>query len=197
MDAGWLGRLRWRRRGAWMWPAFIGAIVLDAVLGHTLPPAGDSETLVAAGIAALVLNVIAVILLTRPTGALLRRVRGDLPPVVARNYGGTAAVALVTGAVLLAGLLHHSAVIANRAGMRDAVTRAEAWIGANAPDQFRRHFASASVFAIEPGHIYRTCVPNDSGSRTYCVIVDTRQPFPGGVRFSGYEPNWLFSEGVG
>jgi hypothetical protein len=197
MDGGWLGRLRWRRRGAWMWPAFIGAVALDAVLGHALPPAGDSESLAAAGIAALVLNVIAVILLTRPTGALVRRVRGELPPVVARNYGGTLAVALVTGAVLLLGVLHHSALRANQAAMRDAVTRAEAWIGADAPAQFRHHLTSASVFAIQPGRIFRTCVPDDSGRRVICVIVDTHQPFPGGVKLDGYEPNWLFSEGVG
>ena len=38
----WWTRLRWRLRGATMWPAFLVAVVVDAVLLRTLPIAGDS-----------------------------------------------------------------------------------------------------------------------------------------------------------
>jgi hypothetical protein len=44
--------------------------------------------------------------------------------------------------------------------------------------------------------MYRTCVPNGDGRRSYCVIVKPRLPLARSVVFAGYEPNWLFSEGV-
>ena len=106
MDGAWLHRVRWRRRGAWLWPAFVTLTVADAVVGHLLPPAGDGQTVVSAGLVALVLNLIGVILLSRPLGAAIRRTRGDLPAIVARDYAGTTVVATVALALLIAGLIH-------------------------------------------------------------------------------------------
>jgi hypothetical protein len=40
-------------------------------------------------------------------------------------------------------------------------------------------------------------VPSARTGRTYCVIVNTRAPFARSVTFDGYEPNSVFSEGVG
>jgi hypothetical protein len=197
MDAAWLVRMRWRRRGAWLWPAFVATVFIDALVGHALPPLGETQSLVAAALLGLVLNVIAVLLLSRPFGAAIRRRRGDLPRVVARDYGGTAAVLLVAGALLAAGLAHRPVVLAHQRAMRDAVVRAQAWIGFRAPTQFRRHLALADTYAIEPGSIYRTCVPNDDRSRTYCVIVRLGLPLALSVSFGGYEPNSLFAAGTG
>jgi hypothetical protein len=196
MESSWVGRLRWRRRGAWLWPAFVAATVADAVIGHELPASGDSETIGAAAVAALVINLIAVILLSRPLGLLLRRRRRDMPLLIARNYGGTVVVALVTVAFAAAGFVHHSTITSNQHALRDAIVRAQAWIGARAPATFRRNLQWVDTFAIEPCSIYRACVPSEDHRRTFCVIVDTKRPFPSSVRFSGYEPNSTFSEGV-
>jgi hypothetical protein len=189
--------MRWRRRGAWLWPAFATAIVADALIGHLLPSSGESETLIGAGLAALVLNLIGVVLLCWPLGLLLRRFRRDLPMLVARNYAGTLVVAAVTAVLVLAGLVNHASVVADQQAMRDAISRAQAWIGDRAPARFRKHVEFVSAFAIQPGSIYRACVPSSDGRQTYCVIVNTRVPFPRGVTFGGYEPNAAFSEGVG
>lgn len=197
MDHAWLNRLRWRRRGAWLWPAFVAMIVVDAALGHLLPVAGDTESIVAGALAGLFFNLLGVLLLSRPVGALLRRARPDLPAVVARNYGGTLVVMAVSAALLAAGLVHHSTVVGNENAMRDARIRAEAWIGDRAPAEFRRNAKLSNTFAIEPGSLYRTCVPGRDGNRTYCVIVKTHLPFPRSVRFDGYEPNAVFAEGAG
>jgi hypothetical protein len=197
MERGWLHRLRWRWRGAWLWPVFVVAVIVDAALGHLRPASGDSESIAAAGIAGLALNVLAVLLLSRPIGALLRRARPDLPPVVARNYAGTSVVLAVTLALLAVGLIHHGTVVANQNAMRDATVRAQAWIGDRAPAEFRRNVKSSDTFAIQPGSIYRTCVPGEHGLRSYCVIVKTQLPFASSVRFDGYEPNSVFAEGVG
>jgi hypothetical protein len=197
MDGGWVGRMRWRWRGAWLWPAFAAATLADAVIGHELPPSGDTETLAAAGLAALVLNLLGVVLLSRPLGLLVRRYRRDMPLLIARNYAGTVVVAVVTAAVLAVGIVHHANVVNNQHSLRDAIVRAQAWIGDRAPATFRRNLQWVDAFAIEPGRIYRACVPSQDGRRTFCVVVDTELPFASSVRFSGYEPNANFSQGVG
>jgi uncharacterized membrane protein YhaH (DUF805 family) len=197
MDGVWLARLRWRRRGAWMWPMFIVLTLVDAVIGHLLPPAGDSQTLFGAALLALFINLIGVILLTFPSALVVRRLHPDMPMVVARNYGGTGVVVGVTVVLLLVGLLHQPTIDSQQSAMRDAIERAEAYIGDRAPAEFRRNVQYVDAFAIQPGSIYRACVPGASADRTYCVIVNTHLPFGTSVSFAGYEPNSLFSEGVG
>jgi hypothetical protein len=195
MDGVWLARLRWRRRGAWLWPAFVAMTVVDGVIGHLLPLAGDRQSVVAGALAALVLNLIGVILLSRPLGIALRRARTDLPAMVARNYAGTGVVLAITVVLLAVGLLHHSSVLAGRRMMQDAVARAQAWIGDHAPAEFRRNVGLLSTYAIQSG-IYRACAMSDDHARTYCVIVKTSLPFARSVTFAGYEPNSVFSQGT-
>ena len=188
--------MRWRRRGAWLAPALVVAIVADAIIGHALPPAGESQTLFAAALLGAVFNLLAVLLLRVPISALLRRRRPDLPRIVARDYAGTIVIAFVSTCLLLVGLLHRPTIVANRNAMNDAITRAQAWIGDHAPAEFRRNLTSVSVFAIEPGRMYRMCVPSHSSGRTYCVVVKTKMPFAQSVTFAGYESNADFSRGA-
>jgi hypothetical protein len=196
MDGASLNRLRWRLRGAWLWPAFVALTIADAVVGHMFPPAGDGQSVVSAALVALVLNLIAVILLSRPLGAVLRRTRGDLPGIVARDYAGTTVVVVIALALLTAGLLHRSTLQAQRSTMDDAIKRAQAYIGDRAPAQFRRNLKLVDTFVIQQGSIYRTCVPSDDRKRTYCVIVNDKLPFARSVSFGGYEPNEVMSAGT-
>jgi hypothetical protein len=189
MDGAWLARVRWRRRGAWLWPAFAILTIVDAVIGHELPPAGDAQTVVAAALLGCALNLIGVVVLSWPAGVLIRRGRSDLPMVVARDYGGTLVLAVVTTALLAVGVAHRSTIDAHREALREAMVRAEAWIGDRAPTEFRRDIASMTVFVIEAGRIYRACVRSVDGSRAYCVVVNDRLPFAHSVRPAGSEPN--------
>jgi hypothetical protein len=196
MDGAWLARLRWRQRGAWLWPTFVGVTALDAVIVHALPFMGDSQSLAGGIMAGLFINLLLVVLLSRPLGALLRRRRTDMPPTVARNYGGTAAVMVLPALLVLAGLVHRPAIQDQQRMMNDAILRAIAFIGDRAPDAFRANVVHTSTYAIQPGSVYRTCVPNAAGTRTYCVIVKTHMPLARSVVFGGYEPNALFSQGA-
>jgi hypothetical protein len=196
MDGGWLRRLRWRQRGAWLWPTFVIATVVDGVLVHALPLAGSSQTLVGGLVAGMVFNVLAVLLLSRPLGAALRRRRTDMPVGVARNYAGTGAVLLVSASMLAIGLAHRPTIMAQRRALEDAVMRAEAYIGDRAPEQFRVNVTHTDTFIIQPGVVYRTCVPNRAGTRTYCVIVKPALPLAQSVVPAGYEPNSIFSQGA-
>lgn len=199
MDAGWVVRARWRRRGAWLWPAFVVMTVADGVVGYLLPLSGQTQSVATGWVAGLCINVIGVVLLSRPLGMLIGRLRPDVPAVVTRDYGGTIVVVGVFAALALAGLAHHASLTAERRAMDEATARARAWIGYRAPAQFRRHLALLDTFAIQPGSVYRTCVPSlgPSAPREYCVIVNLAAPFPHGVRFAGSEPNYLFARGMG
>ncbi len=192
MDGAWLVRVRWRRRGAWLWPAFSAAVVTEALIGHALPSSGETESVLGAGLSACVLNLLAVVILSRPLGAGLRALRGDLPKVVARDYAGIWVLAFVAAALVAAGIVHRPSVLAHRRATQDAVARAQAWIGARAPGEFRRNLQSVSVIPIQPGSVYRACVLSGEQRRTYCVIVRTNLPLQGSVSFAGYEPNSMF-----
>jgi len=197
MEGAWLVRLRWRRRGAWLWPAFAALTIIDALIGRALPPSGDTQSLVGAGLVACFLNLLGIVLLARPIGAILRRRRRDLPRIVARDYGGTAAIVTIAAALLVAGLINHSTVIEHRQAKREAIVRAQAWIGDHAPAEFRSHMALVDTLPIEPASIYRICMPSSQGgTRTYCVVVRTTMPFAQSVRPDGYEPNSVFAAGT-
>ncbi len=191
-----LTRIRWRRRGAWLWPAFILLTVVDAVVGHLLPPQGETQSLMAAALLGGVLNLLAVILLTAPLAAVLRRFRPSLPKVIARDYAGRALITGVTAALLIAGIVHHPAIDSQQSTMREAIARAEAWIGDRAPAEFASNLQSVSTYAIEPGSIYRMCVSSRDGARSYCVVVRPHLPFQHSVTFAGSEPNAIFAEGT-
>jgi hypothetical protein len=196
MEAAWIARARWRWRGAWLWPTFVVAAFLDGVIALARPFVGDRQSLAGGLLAGLVLNLLAVLFLSRGLGALLRRVRGDMPVGVARNYGGTLAVALVSAGLLAAGLTRHQGIVDNQQALRDAVVRAVAYIGDHAPQTYRANAQRTDTFTIQAGVMYRTCASSQDGRRSYCVIVKSHLPFERSVVFDGYEPNWLFAEGV-
>ena len=183
-------------RGAWMWPTFAVLGIVDGIVGHALPVAGDSQSVLGGIVVGLVLNLMCVALLSRPVGMLLRVRRRDLPTAIARNYAGTACVVLVTLGFFALGLAHRPSITGDRASMRDAITRAAAYIGDHAPAAFRVNASRTDTFAIQSGSVYRTCVPDDAGTRFYCVIVNERQPPDRSVRPGGSEPNATMMRGV-
>lgn len=192
-----LSRLRWRRRGAWLWPTFVVLTAADAFIGHELPPAGGSQRVFAAALLGGVLNLIGVIVLSWPLSLVLRRMRPDLPAVVARDYAGTSVVVAVTAALLALGIAHRPTILERSSDVRDAAARAEAWIGARAPATFRRDAARLDTLTIEPGRLYRSCVTSAGGKRSYCVVVKMWLPMDRSVTFAGHEPNSVFATGIG
>lgn len=198
MERVWAARLRWRLRGAWLAPLLVLLTLADALLIHLRPLAGDGRTdLFGALLLAGFLNLVAVAAIAPFGGIALRRLRPDLPTVVARDYAGAALVLLVTAGLLTAGLLHHATVVRNRDALADAHTRAQVWIGAHAPAAYRRHVAFADTVAIVPGSLYRTCAPDPRTGRAWCVVIRSRVPFPRGVCYAGGEPNAVFQAGRG
>jgi hypothetical protein len=119
-----------------------------------------------------------------------------MPRVVARDYAGTGAVMAITAIMLGLGISHRAQVTADQRALEDAVARAAAYIGDRAPPQFRVDMRDLSTYTLQAGTIYRTCVRNRQGTRSYCVIVNRSRPFARSVTPAGSEPNALFSQGA-
>ena len=192
MEGVRLARLRWRLRGAWLWPTFLLLTAIDAGVGHLLPPAGESQSLASAWLVGLWAMLIGVIALSGVAGALIRRRQPGMPRSVARNYGGTVVVLAVSAVLLAAGLIHRSSILAERHALAVATSRARAWIAEHAPETFRDDLQTIDVYTIQAGSIYRACV-FDLSARTYCVVVNA-----GGRRvvFDGYESNAVLGAGT-
>ena len=198
MGLSWLVRMRWRLLGAWMWPTFVALAAADGVIGHVLPPAGGSESVVGAIVLGLVLNLLGVVVLGPLLGRVLRAARRDLPLAIARNYAGTACIVLVTVGFVVVGVLHHPQITQDRATLRDAVVRAAAWIGDHAPPRFRAGAGSLDSYVLLAGSVYRECAAASRGGEPhyYCVIVDERRSGPGSVRPAGSESNETLARGT-
>lgn len=170
-------RLRWRLRGAWLWPAFIVATVAEVGLLHWLPIAGDGSGFFASLLLAGWLNIIAVAVLGGIGGIVLRRRRGDLPKVVADNYAGLGALGVVGCALVVAGLVHRPELAADRAAFAEQSQAVRLWVEAHAGDFARAHVDSADSVMVDDD-LYRTCVPEPDPRRWLCLIVDTSHSPP-------------------
>jgi hypothetical protein len=188
-DRVWWTRLRWRLRGATMWPAFLLALVVDALVLRLLPIAGDTAPDVfAAVLLAFFFNLLVVAAAAPLAGRLVRRRRPGLPKVVADDRAGTALIAGVALALLAIGLAHRPAVQARaRAFDRQAAT-ARAFVLDRAPVRFRANVDRMDTWKQGPD-LYRTCVPGPRPRRSFCVFVDTGHDPPVVVRDRDQSPN--------
>jgi hypothetical protein len=184
-----LTRLRWRLRGAWMWPTFAALTVFDALVLGALPIAGESGPDFVPGLLlAGFLNLIAVAAIAPLVGLALRRRRTGLPRMVANDYAGTALVVAVTGVLLAAGLGHRPAVQAANRDRAAQLAAAQRFVLARAPAEYRAHVALADTVRLD-SDLFRTCVPGARPERALCLFVDTSQSPPGVTLDHSRAPN--------
>lgn len=184
-------RLRWRLRGAWLWPTFVAATILETALLHWLPVQGDATGWVAALLVAGCLNLLAVVALGTIGGIVLRRRRPDLPKVVADDYAGTVALAVVAASLLAAGLLHRPSVTHRRDAFAQQSLAVRRWIAANGDDFSQAHVGAADSVLLDED-LYRTCVPQPDPKRSLCLVVDASASPPAVRRDRSREPNAAF-----
>jgi hypothetical protein len=174
----WWTRLRWRLRGATMWPAFLVALVFDAVLLHWLPISGDvAPDLFAAVLLAFFFNLVAVAVGAPLLGRLVRRRWPALPKVVADDRAGTALVAATAAVLLGLGLAHRPVVQRQQEAFDTQAAAARTFVLARAPARFRAHVDRMDTWKQGAG-LYRTCVPGPNDRRAFCVFVNTRHDPP-------------------
>jgi hypothetical protein len=179
----WLTRMRWRLRGAWLWPAFIVLTLAEGVALQALPIAGDGPGGVFPGVLlAGFANLILVAAVAPLAGPRLRRRRPDLPRVVAQNYAGTALLLAFAAVVVAGGLIHRPAVLAAEDDLRAQAAAVHDYVITQQPS-YAPGIALADPHRVQDD-LYRTCVPGPDPKRWLCLYVDTAQR-PAGVTLDG------------
>jgi hypothetical protein len=179
-------RLRWRMRGAWQWPAFAVLTVADAVLIARLPFRGDGADALGALLLAGFFNLLVVGVAAPLCGLVVRRFRPDLPSVIARDYAGTALLALVTCALLAGGLAHRPGVVEQQADRDALMMGLHDYVLSQAP-AFEAGLRSPDIVQLEQDR-YRACVYG-TARLPLCVFVNTDQRPAGIRRDPSREPN--------
>lgn len=183
-----LRRLRWRLRGAWLWPTFGLLTLVDTALLHWLPLAGDTTGWVSALLLAGCVNIVAVAALGGLGGWWLRRRRPDLPKIVADDYVGTGLLVAITAAFLTIGLVHRPQVLDEREDFAAQSQQFRTYVRAQAGAEHRRHLAAADSIRLQED-LYRTCVPGNDPRRWLCAYLDTSGRPVGVTRDRNREPN--------
>jgi hypothetical protein len=188
-EALWQTRLRWRLRGAMLWPAFVVAVLVDAVLLDRLPVSGDAGPgLFAAVLLAGFLNLGLVAVAAPLAGHWLRRRRPEMPTVIATDRAGAVLLAAACALVAVLGLMHRSTVRAAREDLRAQAAQARRFVLSQAPREFQAN--ADHLDTVKEGHdLYRTCVAGPDPDRAFCVFVNTDQSPPGVTRDPDQRPN--------
>jgi hypothetical protein len=172
----WPTRLRWRMRGAWLWPAFFGFTALDGILITTLPPYGWTPPGLAGGTLLAGFANLALVAVAAPlAGSRLRRRRPDLPRPIAADYAGTALIGALALTILVAGIAHRPAVAARHDDEAAVVAATRAYVETHATE-FAPGLGAidARTYADD---VYRACVPGPDPRRWLCLLVETdRRP---------------------
>jgi hypothetical protein len=192
---GSLGRLRWRLRGAWLWPSFVLVTVLEMGLLHWLPVQGDATGWIAALLVAGTLNLIGIVVVGGVGGIALRRRRPDMPKVVADNYAGTAVLGIVAAGLLVAGALHRPQIVQHREAFGRQSLAVRDWVRTHGDGYARAHVELADSLLVDE-NLYRTCVPSRDPKRWLCLVVDTSASPPEIKRDRNREPNATFARGL-
>ena len=173
-DRVWTRRLRWRLRGARLWPAFAVLTLLDGVLVHVNPIAGDSTGILGGVLLAGFFNLAALVVLAPMVSRLLRRAR---PPEIADDRAGTIVIVGVTVALAAIGLAHAGAVDRANRAMADQLAAARRYFASEAPPEYRVNRAHIDTWK-QSDNFFRTCIPGPDRDHALCVFVstDTRPP---------------------
>jgi hypothetical protein len=188
-EALWQTRLRWRLRGAMLWPAFVAAVVIQALLLELLPIAGDDGPgLFAAVLLAGFLSLFVVAVAAPLAGRWLRRHRPGMPSEIATDRAGAVLLAAGCVVVVVLGLLHHSSVSAARADLSAQAASARRFVISQAPREFQANANHLNTVKLKDD-LYRTCVAGEHPDRAFCVFVNTDQSPPGVTRDADQRPN--------
>ncbi|HTE59883.1 MAG TPA: hypothetical protein VK631_05990 [Solirubrobacteraceae bacterium] len=188
----WPSRLRWRMRGAWLWPAFFGLTAVDGVLITELPPYDGTPPGVVGGVLLAGFANLFVLAVVAPFAGrvLRRRHRPDLPRPIAYDYAGTALVLALTVAILVAGLAHRPAIAAEDED-RAAVAAAVAGYVGGQGEEWRGGLGFLDTLRLKD-ELYRACVPGADPRRWLCLYVETDRRPAGVRRDDSMEPNSAF-----
>jgi hypothetical protein len=196
----WPARLRWRLRGAWMWPTFVLVTLIDGVVLHQLPPVRlgltrEGMTLPFGIIVATFGNLV---LIGAAAPWLARRLaaREPGPPgvpahirrEVVQDRVGTTLLVLGLVGVIAAGLGSREVVISETKATEANANVVKRYVERSGNPELIRNLETANTMKLGEGY-FRTCIARDDRRSAFCLLVDTKR-HPASVRVDpSREPN--------
>jgi hypothetical protein len=197
----WTRRLRWRLRGALMWPAFAVFTIGDGLLLHFLPPNTTGVKLIPGIIIAsfanlfligAVANWIARRLVARERTAHAHERRDPLPREVILDRTATILLGLAALGLFFAGLGNRPVIVSETNATHEAAVRARNFVEAHGTPQAKANLQDANTRRLAEGY-FRVCVNLNNRARAFCMFVDTNKNTvvrdhdarPNPVEFSG------------
>jgi hypothetical protein len=197
----WTRRLRWRLRGALMWPAFAVFTIGDGLLLHFLPPNTTGVKLIPGIIIAsfanlfligAVANWIARRLVARERTAHAHERRDPLPREVILDRTATILLSLAALGLFFAGLGNRPVIVSETNATHEAAVRARNFVEAHGTPQAKANLQDANTRRLAEGY-FRVCVNLNNRARAFCMFVDTNKNTvvrdhdarPNPVEFSG------------
>ena len=178
----WATRMRWRLRGAWMWPSFIALTLLDGLLLHLLPPVREGIEIIPGILLATFGNLI----LIGAVGPWLARrlwkrreaAEPGAPPkaqleVLSDRIGTGLLVASVFG-ILAAGLAARPLIVVETDQRERGAKLLEDYVEAHGDAELRRNLEASDTRRYADGY-YRSCIPHDDRRHWSCYFIDARK----------------------
>jgi hypothetical protein len=171
--AVWRSRLRWRLSGAWQWPTFAVLTVVNAIILARLPFSGGRANLLGCLLAAGLLNVIIVAVVSPLGGWLVRRRRPDLPRDIAADRAGAIGLVALLVVLLVGGLAHRPTLGANDKLVAMVLRESQIFAAHRAP---ARYLPLHGADTVQQGSVFRTCYAGPDPRRDFCVVIRTDEP---------------------
>ena len=178
----WPTRMRWRLRGAWMWPSFIALTLLDGLLLHLLPPVREGIGIIPGILLATFGNLI----LIGAVGPWLARrmwkrreaAEPGAPPkaqleVLSDRIGTGLLVASVFG-ILAAGLAARPLIVVETNQRERGAKALEDFVNVHGTAELRRNLEASDTARLADGY-YRSCIPHDDRRHWSCYFIDARK----------------------
>ena len=193
----WAARLRWRLRGATMWPAFVVLTVVDGVVLHLLPPLRTGVDLIPGILIATFANLFLIGAVAPFLAGRMRARRPGppAPPQAAREVlvdrFGTALLAAGLLGIVAAGLATRPLVVSETESTQANARAVRDYVLASGDDELIRNLDTANTVRLSEDY-FRTCIARDDRRRNFCVFVDTSRRPVDVTRDSSAEPNSVF-----
>jgi hypothetical protein len=188
-------RLRWRFRGAWMWPAFAVVTLGEGILLWRLPPVGTGLNVIEGVLLATFGNLVLVAAvapwLAKRLAANRRPAPDETEREVLKDRVSTGLLLAGVLGVVASGLAARPTVVVETEAREQNAEAVRDFVFASGNDELMRNLETANTVRLGEGY-FRTCIARDDRRRFFCVFVDTDRSPPEVVKDPSAEPNTVY-----
>jgi len=178
----WASRIRWRLRGASVWPAFVATTLLDGLILDLLPPVATTTLNYLEGVLIATFGNLFLVGAAAPFLAKRLLRRGQAAPVegesqvieaeLLRDRVGTALLAAGVAASLASGLANRPLIVSETEASEQNARVVRDYVNHSGDEELRRNLETANTIRLGEGY-FRTCLARDDRERFVCLLVDT------------------------